>query len=128
MREVDPAKRTCLHRWHYEYVRLCGYSHIGYSKLVLPVMAGRDVTFSESQMAEYFEKEILLLGTLSYIAAAASCTEVWALVDEMDVEALAKLTEFWETLRDLSLLGRVFWDLHAKRQLTPFVVTSGEGP
>jgi hypothetical protein len=75
MREVATAKRSFLQRWHREYVRLCGYSHIGYPKLVLAVMDGRGVSFSQAQIREYFEKEILLLGTLSYIAAAAACTE-----------------------------------------------------
>jgi len=124
VREVKSAKRGFLQRWHREYVKLCGYSHIGYPKLALSVMDGREASFSQDQIMEYFEKEILLLATLSYIAAAAACTEAWELTGDLDVEALAKLTGYWESLRELSLLGRVFWDLHAKRQLAPFSVAT----
>jgi hypothetical protein len=90
-------------------------------------MDGRDSNFSESQRAEYFEKEILKLFILSYIAAAASCAEIYPHVEEIDVEALAKLTIFWEELREISLAGKAFWELHGQHRLAQFDVGIGNG-
>lgn len=60
------------------------------------------------------------------VHAAAACTEAYALLSDLDVELLSKLTVFWESVRELSLLGRVFWDYHARDHFAPYLVGASQ--
>lgn len=120
VKEVATPKREFLARWHREYKKLCGYSHVGYKKLILSIMSGRRANFSEGDKRAYFDKEILELFTESYISAASSCVEVHPLLEDLSTESIQKIVLFWDELKTDSLLGKTFWEIHARAQLAQY--------
>jgi len=115
----SPAERF-LDRWHKEYKRLCGYSHVGMDKVQLDTMTDRRLPFSESRVNTFFEKQILEWFIISYVATASACAEVFPLLS-LDIEVVAALTTFWERLRESTLIGKVFWDIRVQYLLPPTI-------
>src|SRR5688572_28625471 len=115
---TNQAKADALLRWHKEYEFLCGYSHVGLDKFSLNSV--RKTKLSDGDKKEFFENELLFSTFyLSCIAGASICTEAWRYISTFDSD-LSKSGEFleailglWTTLRETSLKGKLFWDVHA---------------
>lgn len=118
--------KVFLKRWHQEYEYLCGYSHIGEEKIMLSAM--EKTRLSEADKNEYLQREINLSSILiSYISAASTCTEAWKFLIKYDDDLsksgdfLGAILDFWEDITELGLMGKLFWNIHAKNVFPPIL-------
>jgi hypothetical protein len=122
----DKSAEGFLSRWHKEYKRICGYSHVGLDKLQVTSMHVVKNSIGEAEKKIFIEREIIFPTiSTSYVAAASACTEARKYLKEYDSDLsrtgplLDDLLNFWSTLRQQSLLAKVFWDIRAKHILPP---------
>ena len=125
---ADASIREYLVRWHKEYEFLCGYSHVGLDKLQITALWYTKNNISEEDKWAFLSKEILIPAvSTSYVAAASACTESWRYLKRYDSDLsksdtfLEAILSLWDDLRNQSLLGIVFWDIHAKDVLPPLI-------
>jgi hypothetical protein len=123
---ADADTKQFLMRWHKEYVYLCGYSHIGSSKLMTSSI--QKTRLSEENKKEYVQRELVMPAVeLSYIAVASMCSEAWNYLIGFDGdlsksdEFLEAIFDFWDELKNLSLKGNLFWNIRAKNILPPLI-------
>ena len=117
-----------LIRLHKEYKRICGYSHIGLDKLQVTAMRVTTNNISESNKGVFVEQALKMpvLWT-SYLAIACACTELYKSLQQYDPDVsrtgdlLEALFEIWFVLEQKCLLGKVFWDVRAKKILPPLI-------
>jgi hypothetical protein len=122
----DKSTEDFLIRWHKEYKRICGFSHVGLDKGQVTAMRTVRNKLRESAKEIFLEREIVLpTMTTSYVAAASACTEAYKYLRKYDPDVsrttllLDALLNYWATLRQQSLLAKVFWDIRAKNILPP---------
>ncbi len=123
---VNKSAEEFLTRWHKEYKRICGFSHVGLDKGQITAMRVVRNRLLDSAKETFLELEIVLPAiTTSYVAAASACTEAYKYLQRYDQNIsrtamlLDALLNFWGTLREQSLLAKVFWDISAKNVLPP---------
>ncbi len=123
---TDANTKVFLKRWHQEYEYLCGYSHIGEEKIMISAM--KKTRLSEDNKNEYLQREIILPSiSISYISAASTCTEAWKFLIKYDDDLskssdfLSAVLDFWEDITQLGLMGKLFWDIHAKNVFPPII-------
>jgi hypothetical protein len=116
----DANTKIFLTRWHHEYEYLCGYSHIGEEKIMISSM--NKSRLSEAKKKEYIQKEIILPSiSISYLSVASTCTEAWKFLIKYDNDLskssdfLNAILDFWEDVSQLGLIGKLFWNIHAKK-------------
>jgi hypothetical protein len=109
--------KKALDRWYLEYRFLCGYSHIGTEKLLAQSLTNRRFEFGLSQREEFFQKNLASALVISSVAAAFACTEIYGFVSH-NIEITGELTKLWDEVEKKSLLGKAFWNLHAKEILS----------
>ncbi len=124
----DKSADAFLIRWHKEYKRICGYTHVGLDKGQVTAMRVVKNRLRESAKDIFLEREIVLpTMSTSYVATASACTEAWKYLKEYDRDVsrtamlLDALLDYWGTLRQQSLLAKVFWDIRAKQVLPPVI-------
>lgn len=118
----DEAK-PFLERLYKEYKFISGYNHAGLLKLQLLAMSDRRHTGNLEQWKKevYYEKEVFLPALwTSYTAGVCACTEVLKFV-HADLDVLAALTNFWESVRHGSLLARALWNLRGQSFFPPMI-------
>lgn len=115
----DANTKVFLTRWHQEYEYLCGYSHIGEEKIMISTM--KKSRMSEAEQNEYLQREIILPSiTTSWISVASVCTEAWKFLIKYDSDLsksgdfLSAILDFWEDITQQGLMGKLFWNIHAK--------------
>jgi len=109
--------KYCLERWYQEYRYLSGYSHGHMVKpLGLAFLESRELNLTEEQKQKYYENELEHSSIVSYVSSASACAEACPILD-YDVEVIEALTKVWNELTDLSLLGKVFWDIRIRNIL-----------
>ncbi len=123
---TDANTKNFLKRWHQEYEYLCGYNHIGEEKIMISLM--EKTRLSEDNKKEYLLKEITLPSiSISYIAVASTCTEAWKYLIQYDsdlsksIEFIEAIFDFWDDLSQMGLMGKLFWEIHAKNILPPII-------
>jgi hypothetical protein len=123
---TDTITKIFLKRWHQEYEHLCGNSHIGEEKIMISAM--KKTRLSESNQNEYFQREIVLPSIVtSYISAASACTEAWKFLIKYDNDLskssdfLNAVLDFWKDITQLGLMGKLFWNIHAKKVFPPII-------
>lgn len=117
---TDPKVKDFLNRWHKEYKFKCAYSHIGLSKLVFHRLIREKNVFPLEKINIYYEKQIKPCVIMSFVAIASACTEILKVVN--DISLIAELSILWETLKECSMIGKVFWEIRAKDLLPPSIV------
>ncbi len=125
---MDKTADAFLTRWHKEYKRICGYSHVGLDKVQVSAMRVVRNRLRESAKEIFLEREVTVPTiTTSYVAAASACTEAWKYLQPYDPDLsrtamlLDALLNYWATLRQQSLLAKVFWDIRGKNILPPVI-------
>lgn len=125
---VDVQLKEFLLRWHKEYEFICGYNHVGLEKMfVSSLLQVKGIGDEDKRTA--IEKEIIMPAVvLSYLAMASACSIAWKYLIKYDnnlknsVEFLDAIMQFWDEMRELSLLGKVFWDIYVK-DVFPRIIT-----
>ena len=120
-RAKDLIKNTsikdCLERWYQEYQYLSGYSHGHMVKpLGLSILESRELNISEEEKQKYYENELEPSLTVSYVSSASVCAESCPLLD-YNIEVIEALTNLWNELTELSLLGKLFWNIRIRNLL-----------
>lgn len=125
---TDKSSEPFLNRWPKEYKHICGYSHVGLDKLQVKSMGVVTNNISDEHKKIFLEREIILPTiSISYIATASACTESWKYLRTYDADLskgdsfLEAIFNFWDSLREQSLLGKVFWNIHAKTILPQII-------
>ncbi|MDQ2746681.1 MAG: hypothetical protein M3T96_05415 [Acidobacteriota bacterium] len=123
---TDATTKDFLKRWHQEYEYLCGYSHIGEEKIMISTM--EKTRLNEDNKKEYLLKEIILPTiSTSYISVASTCTEAWKYLIKYDNdlsksgEFIEAILDFWDDITQLGLMGKLFWEIHAKNILPQII-------
>ena len=126
-RAKDLIKNTsikdCLERWYQEYRYLSGYSHGHMIKTVgLTILESRDLNLTEEVKQKYFENVLEHGLIVSYVSSASACAEACPILeynveDTEVIEVKAALTKLWNKLTDLSLLGKLFWNIRISKIL-----------
>ncbi|HEX8736509.1 MAG TPA: hypothetical protein VF721_14360 [Pyrinomonadaceae bacterium] len=123
---TDANTKVFLTRWYQEYEFLCGYSHIGEEKLMISAM--KKTRLSEANRNEYLQREIVISSvSISYISAASVCTEAWKFLIKYDVDLskssdfLSAILDFWGDVTQQGLMGKLFWNIHAKNVFPPLI-------
>lgn len=123
---TDVNTKIFLKRWHQEYEYLCGYSHIGEEKIMISAM--KKTRLSEDNKNEYLQREIILPSiSISYISVASTCTEAWKFLIKYDNDLsksgdfLSAIFDLWEEITQLGLMGKLFWNIHA-RNILPHII------
>ncbi len=84
--------------------------------------------FTTTQKEEVVEKKYDPTVMVSYLAAASASAEAGlrrlprvggVLAWVADVDAYAKLEDFWEMMRHTSLLGKALWELRVRHIMPP---------
>lgn len=129
----DSTSKEFLLRWHKEYEYVCGYSHVGFEKLQVISMQRVRNRLTEEDKRRFVNNEVVQPAiTMSYLATASSCTEAWKYLRQYDLDLsksdgfLDAALSFWDTLREQSLWGIVFWEIHAKNIVPPIIGRSVE--
>lgn len=118
---LDPERKAMLRRLYPEYQFLCGFVHFSPAATVLSSLLDprhRYAAMSSSgQKYDVFQKE-LAGPALWYdsISVAQSCSEFMSIYPD-DVELARTALEGWKVLIEQSLIGRVIWQLRARRLL-----------
>lgn len=129
----DERLKQALVRLYREYGYLCGYSHSGFAKLLPGYIEGR-VKLTESQKQKVIETEFFRSLEFSYLSAGLACVEA-AMRDlprgrsgssgpssqVVDAELIVKLSELWDVLQRISLLGRSLYEMRVRHILPPAV-------
>ena len=126
-RAKDLIKNTsikdCLERWYHEYKYLSGYSHGQMLKpIARTVLESRELNISEEKKQKFLQKEFQHSLIVSYVSSASACAEAcptleYNVGDTEVIEVKAALTKLWNELTDLSLLGKVFWNIRISELL-----------
>lgn len=112
----NPVK-YCLKRWYHEYKYLSGYSHGHMVKIsMLAFLTSRELNISEGKKQELFEKEIQDSFVVSFVSSASACAEACPLL-VYNIEVIEALTNLWNELTELSLLGKLFWNIRISKLL-----------
>lgn len=113
----DLVLRDVLYRWHIEYKLLCRFSHVGMDKLTAQALATQRYETPDTHKVAYFEKVLQPSLIISLVATAFACTEVFRYVSG-NIGIAAELTKLWNELEQGSLLGKLFWNVRAKKLLS----------
>ena len=119
----DNSIKNCLERWYHEYKYLSGYSHGHMVKpLGLAFFESRELNLTEEQKQKYFENVLEHSLIVSYVSSASACAEACPILDynvedTEVIELKAALTKLWNELTNLSLLGKVFWNIRISKIL-----------
>jgi hypothetical protein len=120
---VNATAKPFLERLHKEYKYISGYNHAGLLKVQLLAMSDRRYTGGLDQRTKeiFYEKEVLLPAVwTSYTAGVCACTELLKFLST-NVDVIAALTLFWESLKDGSLLAKAMWELRGKSFFPPTI-------
>jgi hypothetical protein len=123
--------KEALVRLYREYGYLSGYSHSGFAKLLPGYIEGR-AKLTESQKQKVIETEYFRSFEFSYLSAGLACAEA-AMRDlprgrsgslgpprqVADAELIVKLSELWDVLQRISLLGRSVYEMLRVRDILP---------
>jgi len=113
----NTSLKDCLERWYQEYQYLSGYSHGHMVKpLGLSILESRELNISEEEKQKYYENELEPSLTVSYVSSASVCAESCPLLD-YNIEVIEALTNLWNELTELSLLGKLFWNIRIRNLL-----------
>jgi hypothetical protein len=115
-------------RWHKEYEFICGYNHVGLEKLFVgSLIQAKGISDEDKRTA--VEKEIIIpAAILSYLAMASACSIAWKYLIKHDnslknsTDFLDAIMKFWDEMKELSLLGKVFWAIYVK-DVFPKIIT-----
>jgi hypothetical protein len=118
---LDPDRKKMLQRLYPEYQFLCGFVHFSPAATILSTLLdSRQPPYQWStsgQKYEIFQSEIagpaLNLGLISIVQSCCEFVSVYP----GDIELARATVGAWKQLTDTSLLGKVIWQLRARKLL-----------
>ena len=114
----DLERKQMLTRLYNDYAYLSTYIHGLPDAVILKQGFGKyKGHFSSKQHEDVFQKEVVQPSLFfSLFAVLQAASELISLYHN-DIDLRATVTEVWNLLSDHSLLGKVFWEIRAKRLL-----------
>ena len=117
----DPDRRRMLERLYPEYQFLCGFVHFSPATVTLTSLLDSRQPFRKlfttGQVLEMWQKEIAGPAMwLNVVSVVQCCGELLSIYPK-DVELARCCVEAWEPLCENTFLGRVIWQLRARKLL-----------
>ena len=114
----EPARKQMLTRLYNDYAYLSRYIHGLPDAVTLKQGFGKyKGHFSSRQREDVFQKEVVQPSLFFSLFAVLQATSELISLYHNDIDLRATVTEGWNLLSDHSLLGKVFWEIRAKRLL-----------
>lgn len=105
-----------LKAWYAEYKWFSGFTHLSISKLMTIGFEKNKRRVLPSEINKFNENMYEYAVVISWLAGGYAATEALSLSD-YNIEAVIKISDFWEQFRKESLLAQKLWELRVKHLL-----------